>query len=195
MTTSEYARCIDWNGLEKILVEKNISFNDLNRNGILYGARNQLENSPTLLTLLRLSAFFDVGINELITFRGIEVKDRFKKSPYERRSRREYVELSVSYGPLRCLFFDTYGNNWKTKLNEYFDKVERPDVSEALIRNGKELANRLHGIDREPKAVNPNTLSAKIKYNLKNDKEVSIGVLYELCKTLRCTPDWIVTYK
>jgi DNA-binding Xre family transcriptional regulator len=157
-------------------------------------------NVPSTGTVAKLCGILRCSVNDIVEFTDIEVAERYK---VHRTGYYPPVYDGVTYEPLRHLFKEVYGDSWKSKLSEMFDRVSplTRNVSEEnvkkkvekmteanLIRAGGEFRGGRHS------AARPG-LTADMRAKIRDDESVSFMYVYKICKVLHCTPDYVMDYK
>lgn len=205
MDRQVYRDNISWEGLEGYMARNNVTYVDLgNYLGVNKTAiRNVIKVSKTCMVemLVKLAAYFKCSVSDLVCFKDIEVKDRFRE-PYYRVHDPE-GEVRITYAPMRDLFFGFYGDKWRSKLTEFFSQVELFDKTEGQ-KSAIEGNNSFKEAVKKRTEEGSNKRAGKnivggfnqvIRTKLRNDENVNLGTLYLICKSLGCTPDYIVDYK
>ena len=154
---------------------------------------------PTTEVVIGICAAMECSITDVVEFSGFEIRDLYKgRSGFVAHKAAVDELYKVSYEPLRQLFKDNYKDNWLNKLKQFFDVIPKIDMTESdkarvermtLAKFGPELAEKL---TYNLKTVG---LSQNVKYAILNDRPINFRYVYNICKTLYCTPDFVVTYK
>lgn len=147
---------------------------------------------PRTDKVVRMCAFLRCSVNDILEFKGIEVSDRYSR---HRSEPKEPVYGMLTYEPLRALFRASYGDGWKKKLNELYDKVPKPydDRRYEASRRSVRIMNPKVG-DVTGHWVGDSGLGATTRGRINNDKPVTLDVIYRMCLVLHCTPDYIMDY-
>lgn len=159
---------------------------------------------PTTKQLASMCALLQCSADSLVKFTGYEVKECYKII-WDGYGKPRWNDLS--YEPLRRLFMKVYGEKWKDKLREFYDTIPRPELSEAQLKNKE---NRTKGVleyqqkrkeKGEYKGISAGHkdkwgvgLSVNYRSAIAVDKPIPLPRLYDICKALHCTPDWVMTY-
>jgi len=167
--------------------------------------RNYIHNRqlPDTEVLAKICAALQCSVDKVVSFTGYEVKDRFKTS-WDGYGKPRWNGLT--YEPLRMLFRGTYADNWRQKLSDFFDTIPRPELSDKQKDSiGKMLKARNDQIQEaiatgKHKGSNnwyknhDKGLMYEYRYNIASDDPIPLPRLYDICKALHCTPDWVMTY-
>lgn len=143
--------------------------------------------------IARMAAYFNCSVCKLFRFEGIDIKPRYEKPFFIRY---EATSGKVTYEPLRLLFFTNYGQDkWKSKLSQFYDKVE-PVIDLSEERKAQILA----ALGKEKKVVTGEEkqqrgLSSSIRTKIRRNERVNLKVIYNICKVLGCTPDYVMSYQ
>lgn len=195
---------IDFSKLKGYLKVRGIKLKELaERAGMGYSTLLHMTYGYTVNstgTVAKLCGILRCSVNDIVEFTDIEVAERYK---VHRTGYYPPVYDGVTYEPLRHLFKEVYGDSWKSKLSEMFDKVKQLSrtVSEETekrtlekmmeanrIRAGGEFRSTGHGVMRPG-------LTADIRAKIRDDESVSFMYVYNICKVLHCTPDYVMDYK
>lgn len=141
----------------------------------------------------KLCEYFKCGMNDLVEFHGFEIKPRYQKPFFVYY---EPMLHGVSYEPLRILFENTYGDKWKTKLNDFFDKVKTPVQPRSDKEEHQKQFRKIAFGDENyvPKKEDGYGLTTVIRSKIRQDKPVMLKLIYNFCEVLGCTPDYIMSY-
>lgn len=139
-----------------------------------------------------ICAFLRCTVDDILEFKGIEVSERYG---WHRSEPKEPVYGMLTYEPLRNLFKNFYGGEWKSKLKEFYDKVpkneddRRHETSKRLVRIMNPGVGDVTKSWYGDKGLGPST-----RTKLNNDRAVTLDVIYRMCLVLHCTPDYIMDY-
>ena len=153
---------------------------------------------PTADGLAKLSMYFRCKPEELIEFNGFEIKEMYTGYEFNYPENPEGV---VTYRPLMELFYDIYterGDDWKKKLNTFFDGIE-PVFNEFITEEQKkafaENAERNRANATSGRSSNKPGLSVVNRSRIRTDKDMKIIHIYDICKALRCPIGRVMGYK
>ena len=183
---------IDFRRLKGMLVARGIKAEEFaGKVGMSVSTLRQVMGGSALTTSDRVAAIcaaLECSVNDVVEFTGYEVAER-----YGRRMREYYpaVYNEVSYEPLRHLFKGNYKENWKRKLNGLFDSVE----STASDRQLEECRKGIAAMKGVTGGLTRRGLSGNIRHRLREDEGVNMRVIYNICRVLKCTPDYVMEYK
>ena len=183
---------IDFRRLKGMLVMKGIRAEDFaEKVGMSISTLRQIMGGGSLTTsdrVARMCAELECSVDDVVEFSGYEVAGRYMKR------RREYypaVYNQVSYEPLRQLFREAYKEEWKRKLGELFDSVE----STASDRQLEECRKGIKAMKGVTGSLTRKGLSGSVRHRLREDEGVNMRVIYNICRVLKCTPDYVMEYK
>lgn len=207
MKYDDYKGLIDFSFLRTAIRDAGVTDGELaERLGFCVSSlRNYIHNRqlPNTEVLAKICAVLQCSVNKVVNFTGYEVKDRFKDS-WNGYGKPRWS--SLTYEPLRMLFKGTYAENWKQKLTEFFDSMPRPDLSDKQkdaigkmlkAKNDQIQEAIMAGKHKGSKNWYKNHdkgLMYEYRYNISNDEPIPLPRLYDICKALHCTPDWVMTY-
>lgn len=151
-------------------------------------------------SLAKLCAYFRCGPDELIEFHGYEVDKRYEGYRFEPP---ENAVGELTFEPLRSLFYDTYterGEDWIKKLNAFFDSV-KSSTANSMTERQVESLKRL-GEERRQAAAGTGILhpgrpgigGAK-RTAFRNDRDMKIISVYDVCRVLRCPIGRVLGYR
>lgn len=123
-------------------------------------------------TVAKISALLKVHPSEFVSFEGVKENEvYFGKERRESLPKESKGELT--YKPLWC-FMSEYQRGHKGKTaNDLFDRIE----------TGRKTSDKYKG------------LSEEIRTKLRNDRPLNMSVIYEICKFLGCSIDFVMGYK
>ena len=131
-------------------------------------------------------------------FNGYEVKEMYSGYRFDHPENPEGV---VTYRPLMELFYDTYterGDDWKKKLNAFFDGIES-SAKEALAEGTRkafaENAEKNKANITSGRSNNRPGIPLPVRAKIRNDKDIKLLRVYDICKALRCPIGRVMGYK
>ena len=130
--------------------------------------------------IAKLAYALNCDIDDILEFKGIDCKpelQKYSKSPSLN------IKCELSYQPLYEMFYDIYGVQYKKKLDEIFPKL-RP-VFQHKVQEERTIANKADD--------SQNGKACRLK--IENEKPLTLPVVYEICRQLKCTPGCIFGYK
>lgn len=203
MKSEECRKFIDFSRMRGVISDRKIRMTELaSITGIGYSSLQQLVYNmrlPSSEPLARICGVLECSVNDVMEFSGYEVDERYK---VHRTGYYPPVYNEVTYEPLRQLFRREYGGGWKKKLAELFDNVEPMEKTESeedrrnRIKKAHETLRR-KGVEFKGgcgQRCRPG-LTTAIRAKLNDDENVSLIFIYNICKVLRCTPDYVMDYK
>ena len=207
MECKDYKDCIDFSPLKVTLAAKGFTRKALAE---MAGTQDYVINNyiagrafPDTEKLAKLCAALQCSVDKVVRFSGYDVKDRFK-TPWDGYGAPRWNCLT--YEPLRMLFINVYKDDWVNKLTEVYEKIPRPEMSsekrEAIEKMKQAKAALIQEkIEKgEYKGAKNNYrttgvgLLFEIRTKISQDKPIPLPRLYDICKALHCTPDWVMTY-
>lgn len=127
---------------------------------------------PLSSTLAKVCSVLEVYPSEICRFTGYEIKGGYFTDD-KRQKLPEQSKGEVTYKPL-WIFLSEYLENHKDKTaNDLFDRIE----------TGRKTSEKYKG------------LSEEIRTKLRNDRPLNMSVIYEICKFLGCSIDFVMGYK
>lgn len=208
MTKEEYVENIDWSGYDRKCAEFGLtSRGACVKAGVSDTLASHMKRGayfPTTEALAKLCAFFRCGVNELVEFKGFEIKDRYKEPYFKPYEPEEDGVRTVTYEPLRMLFYSVYGDKWNTALTEFFSKVPGIEQTAAQKEHQEKALEYLRewnkrGVTKEhhggPGTYYFGGLTGATRTKLRHDAPVNIRIIYNICKVLGCTPDYVMSYR
>lgn len=160
---------------------------------------------PTTDTLARICSVLRLPASRVVRFNGIEINDYFldKQPPY---TPPETADGVVTYKPL-WLFLEEYLSEHKGKTaDDLFDKIE-PDrrknnvycgFTKEVIQKALEARGITEGYEVKEKR-NRRDYSVGLPYvtrtKLRQDRPLNIRNIYDICKYLGCSIDFVMSYK
>jgi DNA-binding Xre family transcriptional regulator len=157
---------------------------------------------PKTNTLARLCWQLQCYPSDIVTFTGYEVNaEYFSKS--EREPLPSEAEGELSYKPLWLFLAEYLADHEGKTPNDLFNKIEPPRRVNGSKHTDPEVLkkarDKLFGENYVPKRTN-NTdysrgLPSDTRTKLRNDRPLNLAVIYEICKFLRCSIDFVMSYK
>ena len=160
---------------------------------------------PTTDTLARICSILRLPASRIVRFNGIEINDYFfdKTPPYNPP---ETADGVVTYKPL-WLFLEEYLAEHKDKTaDDLFDKIEPArrknnvycGFTEEVIQKALEARGITEGYEVKEKR-NRRDYSSGLPYatrtKLRQDRPLNIRNIYDICKYLGCSIDFVMSYK
>ena len=207
MKREEYKDVINFDQLKVTMAKRGISRKCLAEsvgiNDFVIGNYTSKRTYPNTGVLAKICAVLQCSVNEVVEFTGYDIKEKYK-SHWDK-----YIEPrwnGLSYEPLRRLFRSTYADDWKQKLADFYDIVPRPDLSDkqkyAVDKMNKArdaqiqeviAAGKYKGSSDGYKSYGKG-LTREYRRSIADDEPIPLPRLYDICKALHCTPDWVMTY-
>lgn len=128
--------------------------------------------------------------SEIMEFTGIVRDERFftddKRVPLG-------SERELSYGPL-WRFLAGYQREHPERDSKWlFDHIETPrKVSDKTLEALREARKERYGVEVENKSLG---LNKAVRTKLRNNRPLNLEIIYAVCKTLRCTVDFVIGCK
>jgi len=146
------------------------------------------ETLPTAGTVARICAALGCPVSAICELRGIEYRDEYKYKYKDREFVPPEDALGLpSYQPLRDFVYEFYKEREDKKtLSDLFDTIPKDEVPERL--RGK-APRQYAGGKRIPGLV------PRVRADIKADRSVSMRVVYKICRKLRCSVDYVLTYR
>ena len=208
----DYKDVIDFSKLKVCIAEKRTTIKyTAEACGLAASQLSQIiRNISTPLTdvTAKIAWALKVPVSAIVDFKGIEPNPSQKKWFEDHKIKYEIPANAtgeLTYAPLWELIegFLTDVNKGKSDglktANDIFDTVEPPrkrigandvGVEKALEARGFSGKEELKTRKRETKG-----LSVLNRTKLKNDRGMSMRTIYEICKKLGCSVDWVLSYK
>lgn len=166
-------------------------------------------NIPKTDRLAKICSVLGVYPSEIVVFEGVEIKDYYFKDRVKEPLPPE-PKGDVTYKPL-YIFLNEYlekynegkENSEKQSINYIFDRIDPPrrikGISGPDAESTKKGLIAIHGEEHVSKNL-PHTdyskgLPAATRTKLRNDRPLNLAVIYEICKKLGCTIDYVLSYK
>lgn len=157
---------------------------------------------PKTSTLAKLCCILKCYPSEIITFSGYELNNKYfgAKKPL---ALPEEAIGDVTYKPLWALLADYLYNISGKTANDLFDQIEPPrrvnGAKMPSVENVKKATEARFGKDYVPKYTVHTDYSKGLpsitRTKLRNDRSLNVSVIYEICKKLGCSIDWVMSYK
>lgn len=164
--------------------------------------RNVINGQSMMMasSLAKLCCHFRCGPDELVEFHGYEIDPRYEGYRYEPP---EDGTGELTFEPLRSLFYDTYterGEDWKKKLNDFFDTV-KSSTANSMTERQVEVLKKVHEAQKRKAGEagvrhpgRPGVGDAK-RVSFRRDKDMKIISVYDVCRALRCPIGRVMGYK
>ena len=164
---------------------------------------------PKTDLLAKICSILEVYPSEIVTFDGIKVNEIFftddKREPLPKEFKGE-----LTYKPLWLFLVDYLSSINKNKAsdakdktaNDLFNQIEPPrrlagyKITEGISE--KAVAARFgegYKSERVVRTDYSKGLHAATRVKLRNDRPLNLSVIYEICKKLGCTIDFVMSYK
>lgn len=206
-----YKEMISFSRLKELLQERSIKLKDfaeimkVSPCNVSNWINNYLSFPKTDL-IARMCWQLKVPVSEICVFKGIEISPYFRERELFYKPSEDSVG-EVTYRPLRR-FLENYLENHPDKTaDDLYDKIEP-----ARRRNGQfnkekmkfalEKAMLARGItaDYEVKEKRARRdyskgLPYEVRTKLRRDRPLNIRVIYDICKYLGCSVDFVMSYK
>ena len=156
---------------------------------------------PKTDMVAKMCSVLGVYPSKIVSFDGIDVNVKYftddKKEPLP-----ESPEGELTYKPLWLFLADYLTTVDGKSANDLFDQIEPPrrlagyKVTEGLSEKG--FAARYgegYKSERTQRTDYSKGLPAVTRVKLRNDRPLTMGVIYEICKKLGCTIDFVMGYK
>ena len=151
-------------------------------------------------SLAKLCCHFRCGPDELVEFHGYEIDPRYEGYKFVPP---EDGAGELTFEPLRKLFYKTYterGEDWIKKLNDFFDTVKSSTANSMTERQAESL-RKIHEEQRRKAGEmgvrhpgRPGVGVAK-RTAFRNDGDMKIVSVYDVCRALRCPVGRVLGYK
>ena len=159
--------------------------------------------TPMSNVVAKICYVLKVPVSEVVDFRGIELNPYFDSFPYVYDIPKEAAG-EVTYKPL-WNFLEIYLKDHEGKTaNDLFDKIEpyRRRIGLTNTSKAREASFRSRGIDenfvarvKREKEYYKTGLTEETRTKLHQDRPVSMRTIYDICKFLGCSVDFIMSYK
>ena len=156
--------------------------------------------------LAKLCAALKVYPSEIVTFEDIEINDYFSKD--KREPLPETFEGVLTYRPLWLFlndYLETYNRVKGTEktANDIFNDIEPPRRINGSKNPDKSLSEKSVAARYGEGYVSKRTsrtdyskgLTAITRVKLRNDRPLNLEVIYEICKYIGCSIDFVMGYK
>lgn len=167
---------ISFNRLKTLLKVKGVEVGEAGKEiGISQSALSGIctdRRTPKTDLVAKISSMLKVYPSEICRFTGYEIKGGYFTDD-KRQKLPEQSKGEVTYKPL-WIFLSEYLENHKGKTaNDLFDRIE----------TGRKTSEKYKGLSKE------------IRTKLRNDRPLNMSVIYEICKFLGCSIDFVMGYK
>lgn len=202
-----YKEWCSFDGLKQKIKESGMTYLDVACEiDVDYGSINSYicgRQAPTTEKLAGLAAVFECSVSELVEFKGFEIKEKFQKPFYKWYPPRKDKIPSVQYGPLRMLFKRYYKDQWSKKLTEFYNQIEplyalSPEDRQKALENLKKATEvryaNLGATEHKPGHTLYTGLNSRTRHDIVRNRPIKLKYVYNMCKVLGCTPDYIMSY-
>jgi DNA-binding Xre family transcriptional regulator len=140
--------------------------------------------------------------SEIVSFEGYDVNREYFKDE-DRYKLPSAAKGELTYMPL-WYFLDDYLEEHKGKTaNDLFDQIEPPRRLNGTSKLSEEYWKKAVAVkygegyksERKNRTDYSKGLPAATRVKLRNDRPLNLSVIYEICKKLGCTIDWVLSYK
>ena len=158
--------------------------------------------TPRTDLVAKMCSIFECYPSDIVTFKGITVNNTYFSD--DKRYALPYRNSGeLTYRPL-FLFLADYLEEHKDKTEkDFFDQIEPPrrikgqslhtsaNIKKAIAaRYGEGYESPRHNRTDYSKGLN-----AVTRAKLRNDRPMNLSIIYEICKFLGCTVDFVLGYK
>lgn len=164
---------------------------------------------PKTDLLAKICSVLQVYPSEIVSFEGVSVNEKFFPDDKREPLPSEFTG-ELTYAPL-WFFLANYLENVNKELpkdkyktaNDLFNQIEPPRRKNGIDSNNagaleKAKAARLgegYEVGNYRKTDYSKGLPAPTRTKLRNDRPLNLSVIYEICKKLGCTVDFVMSYK
>lgn len=165
---------------------------------------------PKTDLLAKICSVLGVYPSEITEFEGIKVNEKFFTKD-KRQPLPDIFEGAVTYKPM-WMFLDDYIADWNRShaeddqrtVKNLFDSIEPPRRVNGIVRPDESAIQKARdarfgeGYKAEGKYRRTDYsrgLPAETRTKLRNDRPLNLSVIYEVCKKLGCTIDFVMSYK
>ena len=164
--------------------------------------------TPLTDFLAKICSVLKVYPSEIVSFDDITVNEEYFTNDKREPLPQEFTG-TVTYKPM-WLFLADYLAEYnrehpeaeKTE-NELFDQIEPPRRLKGQTCDMREISRKGvaarfgegHISPRKNRTDYSHGLPAKTRVKLRNDRPLNLSVIYEICKKLGCTIDFVMSYK
>lgn len=160
------------------------------------------KRQPTTDKIAKLCYVLKCYPSEIISFFGYEMNNKYFGAKKPIALPNEAVG-DVTYKPLWALLADYLYNISGKTANDLFDQIDPPRrINGAKMpssENIKKATEVRFGKDYKAKYTVHTDYSKGLpsitRTKLRNDRSLNISVIYEICKKLGCSIDWVMSYK
>ena len=163
--------------------------------------------TPRSDLLAKMCAALQVYPSELVDFEGIKINEEYFAEGKRKKLPAEF-KGELTYKPL-WLFLTDYlaevneGKEVKKTENDLFDQIDPPRRIRGLAKPDsqtikKAVAARFgegYVAKRQNRKKYDKGLPAATRTKLRHDRPLNLAVIYEICKFLGCSVDWVISYK
>lgn len=157
--------------------------------------------------LAKMCSILKVYPSEICSFDGLTVNERYFNEDTKPKLPEEFTG-ELTYQPMWMFLVDylaeyNFDHNCNKKENDLFDQIEPPrrlkgysaPVKEAVENSMKSRYGEGYKSERTNRTDYSKGLPQLTRTKLRNDRPLNLAVIYEICKKLQCSIDWIVAYK
>lgn len=206
MAWNEYKDLIDFGKLKSLAFKRGLSMSALGRNSGISGPHciNIIAGRfiPGTETVARICGYLECSVDEIVDFKGFEVKEYYKgRDPFVPHEAEEDVLYRTSFEPLRQLLLDVYGEEqYPVKMRELMSKIEPVGGTEIQIErisvlHEKKIADDISRGKRGEGHGSYGRIPGTRQACFRRDRPINMRFVYNLCRVLGCTPAWVLTYK
>ncbi len=206
-----YKEMISFSRLKELLQERGIKVKEFAETlGIASSAVSGFITSHTAFPLTdaiaKICYCLKVPVSEICVFKGIEISPYFRERELFYKPSEDSVG-EVTYRPLRR-FLENYLENHPDKTaDDLYDKIEparrrNGQVNKEILGKNVRKALLARGItaDYEVKEKRARRdyskgLPYEVRTKLRRDRPLNIRVIYDICKYLGCSVDFVMSYK
>lgn len=215
----DYEDVISMKGLESAIVQRRTTVRYLSEDCGVH--RNLISRAisgaafPKSDVIAKMSYHLGVKPSEIVQFKGIEPNAAQAKWFREHSLKYKTGEDAVgelSYAPLWELmkgFLEEVNKGKKEgerlmTEKDVFDSIEpyrrRNGMSNPFTEETQRKAAIARGFDPDHIKINPRVYKAKglipeVRTKLRNDRPISLRMVYDICKRFGCSIDWVIGYK
>lgn len=165
---------------------------------------------PKTDLLAKICSVLGVYPSEVVAFGGIKVNENFFTNDKRQPLPNEF-EGAVTYKPM-WMFLDDYLADWNRShpgekqktAKDLFDGIEPPRRVSGIEPPSRETMQKArdarfgegYKAEKEYRRTDYSKgLPAETRTKLRNDRPLNLSVIYEICKKLGCTIDFVMSYK
>lgn len=159
---------------------------------------------PKTDVVARLAGILKVHVSDICAFSGIETADYFKDRALM-YSPASDAGTELTYRPLRR-FLEAYIKEHEGKTaDDLFDRIEpyrrkmgykAGFTEETMLKSLAARGQKLNGYsERHPRRSYKEGLPYATRTKLRQDRPLNIRTIYDICKFLGCSVDFVMSYK